>query len=96
MPISRLNHTASALAVYASCRGFPSTSKTRFRLVANLYRVGLVTHRVILKGFVNIGACYSPLPGFSMARRNGDWKKQKNLSWAYVRIGRHGRLWLEG
>ncbi len=70
MPISRLNHTAFALAVYASCRGFPTTSKTRFRLVADLYRVGLITHRDMLKGFMNKGACYSPLPGLSMARRN--------------------------
>jgi hypothetical protein len=60
MPISRLNHTAFAIAVYASCRGFPTTSKTRFRLAANLYRVGLFTHRDILKGFTNIGALLLP------------------------------------
>ena len=70
IPISRLNHTAFALAVYASCRGFPTTSKTRLRLAANLYRVGLFTHRDMLKGFINKGACYSPLPGLTMARRN--------------------------
>ena len=60
MYFSRLNHTAFALAVYASCRGFPATSKTRFRLVANLYRVGLTTHRDIAKGFINIGALLLP------------------------------------
>jgi hypothetical protein len=60
MYFSRLNHTAFALAVYASCRGFPTTSKTRFRLVANLYRVGLTTHRDIAKGFINIGALLLP------------------------------------
>jgi hypothetical protein len=38
--ISWLNHTASALAVYASRFGFPYTGKTRSRLVANLYRMG--------------------------------------------------------
>ena len=70
IPISRLNHTAFALAVYASCRGFPSTSKTRFRLAANLYRVGLFTHRDILKGFTTMAPCCSPLPGLCMARRN--------------------------
>ena len=37
---SRLNHTASVLAVYASSFGFPYTGKTRFRRVANPYRVG--------------------------------------------------------
>jgi hypothetical protein len=56
MPISRLNHTAFAIAVYASCRGFPATSKTRFRLAANLYRVGLLAHRDILKDFTNMGS----------------------------------------
>lgn len=38
--ISRLIHTASVLAVYASSFGFPYTGKTRFRWVANPYRVG--------------------------------------------------------
>jgi hypothetical protein len=32
--------------------------------------VGLFTHRDMLKGFINKGACYSPLPGLTMARRN--------------------------
>jgi hypothetical protein len=45
--LSRLDHTASALAVYASqaplrCR----PRKTRFRLVANLCRAGLVTRQI--------------------------------------------------
>jgi hypothetical protein len=39
--ISRLIHTASAFAVYASKLQFPYTGKTRFRRVANPYRVGL-------------------------------------------------------
>lgn len=37
--ISRLIHTASAFAVYASKLRFPYTGKTRFRRVANPYRV---------------------------------------------------------
>ena len=60
MPISRLNHTAFALAVYASCRGFPTTSKTRFQPVASLYWAGLVTHRDISKGFIKQGALLLP------------------------------------
>jgi len=41
LSISRLIHTASAFAVYASKLRFPYTGKTRFRRVANPYRVGL-------------------------------------------------------
>jgi hypothetical protein len=69
MPISRLNHTASALAVYASRRSFLSTSKTRFRLVANLCRVGLGTHRGIPKGFINRRLVTPPFLG--LAWRDG-------------------------
>ena len=77
MPISRLNNTAFALAVYASCRSFLTTSKTRFRLVANLYRVGLATHRGISKGFINWRLVTPPFLGLSW--RDGievyfDWK----------------------
>jgi hypothetical protein len=69
MPISPLNHTAFALAVYASCRGFPTTSKTRFRLVPNLYRVGLITYRNILKGFIIMAPVTPPFLG--LAWRDG-------------------------
>ncbi len=41
--LSRLNRTAFALAVYASCRHLCLLCKTRFRLMANLCRSGLVT-----------------------------------------------------
>ena len=42
--------------------GYPSPRKTRFRLLARLYRTGLVTRRVLTKGFKPIG--YSPFPSF--------------------------------
>ena len=44
--ISRLNHTALAPAPYASCRHRCRLRNVRFRLVANLYRVGCSTHWV--------------------------------------------------
>jgi len=64
--LSRLNHTALALAVYASSGGLPTPGrKTRFRLLARLYRVGLVTHRVPTKGFQGvIVTSFPPLPSF--------------------------------
>lgn len=40
MELSELYHTASALAVYASCRHYWRRRKTRFRGMANLSRVG--------------------------------------------------------
>jgi len=39
--ISELDHTASALPVYASCRPLDRLRKTRYRRVASRYRVGL-------------------------------------------------------
>ena len=44
--ISRLNHTAFDLAVYASPGRTHPPRKTRFRLLVRLYRTGLVTRRV--------------------------------------------------
>ena len=42
--LSRLNHTAPSLAVYASQWSLPDPPrKTRYRLLAKLYRTGLVT-----------------------------------------------------
>ena len=49
--ISGLNHTAFDLAVYASQGKSPTTAQTRFRLLAQLCRTGLVTRRVSMKGF---------------------------------------------
>ncbi len=64
--ISRLIHTASALAVYASRFGFPYTGKTRFRRVANPYRVGFEPtglHRRISSRLRQ--PIYSNAPGFA-------------------------------
>ena len=50
--ISGLNGTASALAVYASSSGLPAPGrKTRFWLLAKLYRAGLATRRVPIERF---------------------------------------------
>ena len=49
--ISGLNHTASAFTVYASCRPHGRRRKTRFRVVANRFRMGLDTHRVLFEQF---------------------------------------------
>src|SRR5207237_3711466 len=50
--LSRLNRTASGLAVYASSDAVARTRrKTRFRPLAKRYRTGLVTRRVVQKGF---------------------------------------------
>ena len=42
---------AHSLAVYTSRRHLGRPRKTRFRLLARLYRVGLVTHRALMNGF---------------------------------------------
>ena len=46
-PTTRLLYSLSTLQAGVT----PRLCKTRFRLVANLYRVGLITHWVALKGF---------------------------------------------
>ena len=61
--LSGLDNRAWLLAVYASWRGSPHAArKTRFRLLAKLYRVGLVTHRVATKGFSDARASRPPFP----------------------------------
>lgn len=68
--ISRLIHTALALAVYASRFGFPYTGKTRFRRVANPYRVGFEPtglHRRISSRLRQ--PIYSNAPGFAWRHR---------------------------
>ena len=50
--LSRLNGTALGLAVYASPGAVTRIRrKTRFRPLAKRYRTGLVTRRVVTKGF---------------------------------------------
>ena len=49
--LTRLNHTAFVITVYASCKYFYLLRKTRFRLMAYLCRTGLVTCWVSSKGF---------------------------------------------
>src|SRR5688572_6437094 len=64
--LSKLNHTAFALAVYASCRPLGRRRKTRFRWLAKPFRVGFF----IPTEFVwRVSAVASPLPGFILARR---------------------------
>ena len=64
--ISRLN----SRALPTRCLRFvpritPGSRKTRFRLLARLYRVGLVTHRVPVKGFRSASCVSSSLPKLS-------------------------------
>ena len=49
--ISRLNRTASALAVYASQAGYPWPTQDSLPAAGELYRTGLVTRRIPSKGF---------------------------------------------
>jgi len=57
--IARREHWLSTLR----SAGYPAPRKTRFRLLAKLYRVGLLTHRVPTKGFE--GAIVTSSPPFS-------------------------------
>ena len=67
--LSRLNRTASGLAVYASPDAVTRTGrKTRFRPLAKRYRTGLVTRRVPMKGFRVAPYISSPFP--KLAWRN--------------------------
>lgn len=78
--LSGLNRTALALAVYASSGGSPLPGrKTRFRLLAKLYRVGLVTHRVPTRGFQGVVVTsFPPLPSFA-------WRKDTIPNWSVCR-----------
>ena len=67
--ISGLNGTASALAVYASSAGLLRTRrKTRFWLLAKLYQAGLITRRVLAKGFQDVSYISSSFPKLPGAR----------------------------
>ena len=60
MTFSRLIHTASVTAVYASRFGFPYTGKTRFRSGDSPYRMGLEPIR-LLQRISNV-ALSPPIP----------------------------------
>jgi hypothetical protein len=63
--IARLEHSLSTLRPRRYRRG----RKTRFRLPARLYRVGLVTHRVPTKGFRDaLVTSLPPFPSFHGAK----------------------------
>ena len=67
--ISGLNHTASALAVYASDTPVARRSrKTRFPLSARLYGTGLDTRRVRTKGFRDASYITSSFPRLCLAQ----------------------------
>ncbi len=75
LQLSRLNHTASALAAgtVRSMVGFagrvtPPPRKTRFRLPAKLYRTGFPPAGFLQKVSNSRHVCYPPLPSFRGAR----------------------------
>lgn len=70
--LSRLYHAALALAVYASRPGSLQISrKTRFRLVASLYRAGLSPAGSLRKVSMHgLPATFPPPPGFAWRDRN--------------------------
>jgi len=63
--LSRLNHTASAVASYASCPGHPKATQGWLLAVGQLYQVGLVSHRVHARRFRSITVLLPPSPGLS-------------------------------
>lgn len=73
--LSRLNHAASAITTYASRLSRPSPRKARFRLLATLYRTGLVTCRATMKGFK---ISFPPSPGFPWRNRDLNFRKPSN------------------
>jgi hypothetical protein len=52
--ISGLNHTASALAVYASPGELPHKTQDSLLAAGQLYQAGLITRRVPTKGFRDV------------------------------------------
>ena len=65
--LTQLNHTAFALAVYASCRPHGRRRKTRFRWSAKPCRVGFLIPTEFVR---RVSTVASPLPGLILARRN--------------------------
>ena len=63
--LSRLNHTACALTVYASCRPLGRRRKTRFRWRAKPCRMGFY---IPIELVWRVSLWRSPLPGLFLAR----------------------------
>ena len=68
--ISRLDHTASVLAVYASCRPLGRRRKTRFRWVVSLSGWDCITHWATAGSF---GLSASPPSGLFLSRFVGNF-----------------------
>ena len=62
LAISGLNSTAWTLAVYASQWLLPAPTQDSLPATGQVYRVGLVTHRVATKGFRDAGYIPSSFP----------------------------------
>ena len=62
--LSRLNHTASALPVYASQSGSPQTTQHSVRLLARLCRVGLSPTGINVRFRRDVTSWLPPCPGF--------------------------------
>ena len=58
---------------------YPAPRKTRFRLLAKLYRVGLVTHKAPSKGFRGSRYIPSSLPKLFLAQREIPARMVNNL-----------------
>jgi hypothetical protein len=81
--LSRLNHTALGLAVYASPDAVTHTGrKTRFRPLAKRYRTGLITRRVLMKGFRVASYISSSFPKLSWRKAILDYGN--NSAWPFA------------
>jgi len=77
--LSKLNHTAFALTVYASCRPLGRRRKTRFRSLAKLFRTGLaLLHRgqkiLLASSSPKLSAMRQIVDPIAMRRARGDWE----------------------
>jgi hypothetical protein len=66
--LSRLNHTALALAVYASYAVLPRPTQDSLPAVGQLCGAGLVTRRIPTKGFQVASYISSPFPKLCLAQ----------------------------
>ena len=67
--LSWLDHTASAVASYASCRGHPTATQGWLLAAGQLYQVGLVSHWVIQEGFEVLLSSFLLLQAYPGAKR---------------------------